>query len=287
MEAYNLETLTILDHVQFARANMIAAYHNADATRPSTQHRKRDLGNMRRKGLLYCPEQQKMTANYRYSPRIYAVGPFGKKMLVQNSVDPSDKIDLKNFWHQLMISDIVLSLAIACKQKKLKFRFQKDLIGDAPLTFASNIVYDFPKGLRTCVRNCEPDYLFAIENIHFCLEADRGTETIFPSNFDNKSHLRSILQYRSVLKSGVYKELIPNMMVLNVTVADEHALNIMTMMLSEAKLSSSALLFTAADILGSFDNYPEPLTHLLDKPLARVGHPDFVINNEVNNGRAH
>jgi hypothetical protein len=284
MEAYNLDILKLLDHVQFARANMVAAYINASAKRKSTQHRKRDLGKMKKAGLLFCPEQQKMTANYRYSPRIYAVAPLGKKLLRDWGVTPSDKIDLKNFWHQLMISDVVISLAIACKQKGIPFQFQKDLIGDEALTFPASIEYAFPKGKKTCTRNCEPDYLFAIGHINFALEVDRSTETILPSSFENKSHLRSILQYRDVIKNGTFKTLVPNMMVLNITTVDEHALNIMSMMLSETKLTSSALLFTAAAILGSYDDYPEPLTYLLEVNLPRVGHPDFNILNEVTSG---
>jgi hypothetical protein len=280
MEAYTLETLKLLDHVQFARANMVGAYHGG-----SMQNRKRELGVLKRRGLLYCPEQQKMTANYRYTPRVYAVAPLGKAMLAQYGIVPSDKIDLKNFWHQLMISDLVISLALACKQKGIPFKFQKDLIGNEPLTFPTSIAYDFPKGRKTCERKCEPDYLLAIGDKHFCLEADRGTETIMPSGFENKSHLRSILQYRDVIKTGRYKELFPNLLVLTVTTRDDHALNIMHMMLNDAKLSSAALLFTAAEILGSYDTYPEPLTYLLEAPLARVGHPDFNILKEVTNER--
>ena len=280
MEARTLDILTLLDHVQFARSNMVAAYLGGSA-----QNRKRELGYLRRKGLVFCPEQQKQTANYRYSPRVYAVAPAGKQFLKLNGVTASDKIDLKNFWHQLMISDLVISLALASKRAKLPFRFQKDLIGNDGLSFPAHIKYDFPKGSKVCDRKCEPDYLFAIGEKYFCLEADRGTETILPSSFDNKSHLRSILQYRDVIKTGVYKQIIPNLLVLTVTTNEEHALNIMSMMLHDANLSSASLLFTAADILGSYDAYPEPLTYLLDAPLPRVGHPDFIISKEVTNER--
>lgn len=272
MEAYTLETLKLLDHVQFARSNMVAAYHGGSA-----QNRKRELGYMRKAGLLYCPEQQKMTANYRYSPRIYAVAPLGKKLLRANGITPSEKIDLKNFWHQLMVSDLVISLAVACKYNNLPFKFQKQLIGNEPLTFPATIEYDFPKERKPCSKACEPDYLFAIGEKYFALEADRGTETIMPSNFENKSWLRSILQYRAVLKSDIYKDRVPNLQVLSVTTNNEHALNIMHMMLHDTKLSSGALLFTAAPILGSYDEYPEPLTYLLDYPLARVGHPPVTL----------
>src|ERR1700731_3348813 len=95
MEAYNLDTLKLLDHVGVGRSNMLAAYHNASAKRKSTQHRKRDLGKIcsrweRNKqgelrkvydGLIYSPKQFKAAANYRYSPRVYALDELGYKAL--------------------------------------------------------------------------------------------------------------------------------------------------------------------------------------------------------------
>lgn len=279
MEARTLDTLKLLDHVQFARANMVAAYLGGSA-----QNRKRELGYLKKKGLLFCPEQQKMTANYRYTPRVYAVAPAGKVMLKKYGITPTDKLDLKNFWHQLMISDVVISFAVACKQKHIPFKFQKDIIGNDALTFETHVTYDFPKYTKPCDRNCEPDYLFRIGHLNFLLEADRSTETIMPSSFENKSHLRSILQYRDLLKSKRYQPLLENIMVLNITTSDDHALNIVNMVLGELRLASSSMLFTAAEILGSYDTYPEPLTYLLDYPLVRAGYPDFIISKELENG---
>ena len=85
----------------------------------------------------------------------------------------------------------------------------------------------------------------------------------------------------AVLKSGSYKDLIPNMMVINITTSPAHAKNIQTFMLEELRMSSSALLFKGIEILGSRDSYPQPLIHLLDEPFQRVGHPDFIISKET------
>jgi hypothetical protein len=277
----DLDTLIVLDHLQIARSNMIAAYHGG-----STQNRKRELGKLRQQRLLFAPEEQKDNGNYRYSPRLYAVASAGNKRLIASGIQPSETSSFKHWKHMLMISDIVLSLATACKARGLRFRFQKDIIGNAPLSFKSNISYDFPKtGYQTYDGDLEPDYLFAIEDLYFVLEADRKTENIVSPNFKNKSWLRCLLQYRYVLKAGDYKAVVPNMMVLSVTTNDIHALNILSFMYGDLNLSSQSLLFTAAAILGSRDNYPEPLTYLLDYPLARAGHPDFIISEELKNGR--
>jgi hypothetical protein len=65
MDAYNLDTFKALDRYRYLRSNFIAAYHGG-----SSQHRKRDLGPLRRSGHINAPEQQKNSANYRYSPRV-------------------------------------------------------------------------------------------------------------------------------------------------------------------------------------------------------------------------
>ena len=47
-----------------------------------------------------------------------------------------------------MVSDIVLSIEIACKKRGLRFRHRTELIGDAPLQFKSHISYQFPKHME-------------------------------------------------------------------------------------------------------------------------------------------
>jgi hypothetical protein len=296
MEAYNLDTFKALDRYRYLRSNFIAAYHGG-----SQQHRKRDLGPLRRRGLLALPKAQEDSKNYRYCPRVYELAPKGKIELLANGSSPTDWRESRQFWHRLMIADIVMSFEIACKERGLHFRHRTDIIGTEPLQFKSSISHQFSKQMEHYDGALQPDDLFAINNTYFVLEADRQQEPITRSTLSTSSYLRKILQYRAVLKSGSYKDLIPNMMVLNITTSPTHAENIQTFMLEELRMSSSALLFKGIDVLGSRDEYPDPFTHveidtdtrlpkrvagglantLFDESFQRVGHPDFIISKET------
>jgi hypothetical protein len=276
MDAYNLETFKALDRYRYLRSNFVAAYHGG-----SQQHRKRDLGTLKRRGLLSSPPQQKNSANYRYTPRVYELSPKGKAALAAHGITPTHWMGERQFWHQLMVADIVMSIEIACKKRGLRFRHRKDIIGAAPLSFPTSITHEFPKHTDRYSGVLQPDELFAINNTHFILEADRQNEPITRPTLTTSSYLRKILQYRAVLKSGAYKELIPNMLVLNITTSPTHAYNIMAFMRDELAMSSSSMMFMGIDILGSRDTYPQPLIELLDLPFRRVGHDNFIISQEV------
>ena len=185
-----------------------------------------------------------------------------------------------------MVADIVMSFEIACKSRGLRFRHRTEIIGSAPLTFPTKISHQFPKHSDHYAGVLQPDELFAINDTYFILEADRQNEPITRPTLSTSSYLRKILQYRAVLKSGSYKELIPNMLVLNITTSTIHADNIMTFMQNELAMSSSSMMFMGIDILGSRESYPQPLIELLDLPFRRVGHDNFIISQESNgNGR--
>jgi hypothetical protein len=87
MEAYNLDTFKALDRYRYLRSTFIAAYHGG-----STQHRKRDLGPLHRRGYIAAPDQQKNSANYRYSPRVYELAAKGKVELVANGTTPNSTL---------------------------------------------------------------------------------------------------------------------------------------------------------------------------------------------------
>src|ERR1035438_4142062 len=130
MHAYDLDTFKLLDRHRYARSNFLAAYHGG-----SQQHRKRDLGKLRKSGLLSAPVQQKDSANYRYSPRVYELTGKSNAALIRSGNDLTKWKGDRNFEHQLMVADIVLSLEIACKRRSLRFRHRTEIIGDAPLQF--------------------------------------------------------------------------------------------------------------------------------------------------------
>ena len=269
---YKLSTFRTLDRVRYGRSNLLAALYGG-----SMQHRKRDLGKLRRAGLLAAPDQQKDSANYRYSPRVYELTEKSKALLTRATAWSG----AGGFWHQLMVSDIVLLFEIACKERGLTFRHRTDIIGNKPLAFESHISHEFAKHVERYDGALQPDELFAINNTCFVLEADRQSEPIYRDNFKASSYLRKILQYRDVLKTGSYKELIPNMVVLNITTSVEHARNIKTFVYDDMGMKSKSMLFKGIRVLGSRDDYPQPIATLLDEPFERAGFEQFVIGTEV------
>ena len=139
----------------------------------------------------------------------------------------------RNFWHQLMVADMVLSLEIACKKRNLHFRHRTEIIGDMPLQFKCSITHQFSKHTEHYDGALQPDELFAIDSTYFVLEADRQHEPISRPTLKTSSYLRKVLQYRDVLKSGSYKALVPYMIVLNITTSPDHARNIRDFMYNE------------------------------------------------------
>ena len=297
LDTYRLNTFKLLNRYRYLRANMLAAYHGG-----SLQNRKRELMPLRKAGLVAQPTAQKDTMNYRYSPRVYELTDKSKKLLAE--YEPIVKWDSEHdFWHQLMIADIVFSIEMECARRGLRFRHGTDLL-DIPCRFPAHITRNFAHHTEYYDGDLRPDELFAIEEIYFVLEADRQTEPIERQTLKTSSYMRKLLQYRDVLKSKSYKDLIPNMIVLNVTTSRLHAKGIQHFMREDLRIASSSMLFKGIDLLGSDNDYPDPYTHkeidpvtllptrvagglvqtLFDEPFDRVGHPPTSIM-ELLNGR--
>lgn len=277
MDSRSFETLRLLDRYRYGRSNFVAAYHGA-----SQQNRKRELGFMRRDGLLATPEQQKASSNFRYSPRVYELAPKGKAALLSQGIEPVAWKGERQFWHQLMVTDIVLSFELACKHTGLHFQHRKDLVGDQSLVFDTTISHTYKNGrTETYEGRLQPDDLFAINGMYFVLEADRHNEPISRLTFQTSSYLRKILQYRDLMKRELYKSLFPNLLIINISTSEQHARNVMKFMQDELSLNSRSMLFKGLPVLGSHETYPEPMLDILDIPFERAGHPPFVVSNEL------
>lgn len=301
----DLETFKLLNRYRFARSNFIAAYHGGSA-----QNRKRELGELRKQGLLAAPIEQQDISNYSYSPRVYELTDKSKAVLKAEGIPVLKWTGGKHFFHRLMIADILLAIEIACKERGLTFRTQQDIIGSKPLTFDAKIRHQFKEHSEPYTGALEPDALFAINNTCFLLEADRNQMGINVGTFKTSSYLRKLLQYREILKSGSYKKLIPNMFVLNITTSMQHATNIKTFLYDEKPLGldmkSASLLFKGMPVFASRHEYADPYTHfekndalskphkpfydhvaggiiqtLLDEPFERAGYDPLIISNEV------
>lgn len=293
----DIEILKALNRYRYLRANFIHRLVGG-----SKQHVQRRLGDSKFKGkdfglagagFIRKPEQQLQSYNARYSPRVYELTPKGKEVLKQHGVPIRIWQGELQFWHRLMVADIVSSFEILAKMNGLRFRDQWDILGDKPLSLPTTIDW----GKLHSDKPLEPDALFAFDNRYFLLEADRGTEAVERSNLHQTSYLRKLLAYRDIIRSKTTEREwgIPTPFVLTITTKprdpdnprNDRIENIKNLFLEigrvhgQEKPKSYALAYFARPILGSFEKHPEPLLSLFDDQWERVGHPPLVIRNEL------
>src|SRR5689334_4087560 len=100
----DIETFKALNRVRFGRANFLHRLVGG-----SKQNAQRRLGRLYHAGYLARPEQQRQSWNARYSPRVYELTPKSRKVLQDLRVGINTWTATRQFWHQLMIADILLS----------------------------------------------------------------------------------------------------------------------------------------------------------------------------------
>jgi Replication-relaxation len=267
MKAHALETLKVLNRRRYGRRNFLTALLGG-----SEQRRRKELGILARDGYLIRHSPTGAGKIERAYPfffhRIYENGPKADVALRHCGIEPSSKDAAHQFWHQVFIDDILLSIEIGCKHNALDYQ---DLPGlpDLPCKISHTIngkVHTSDKSLR-------PDAVFRIGSKFFCLEADRGTEPIERANLSQTSYLRKLLQYRQVFSNQAYKTewKLDNLLVLNVTVGAERAKNIMASMRDDIKAKASFLLFQSAPSLASSYKAPGPALNLITEACLSPG----------------
>lgn len=271
MKTHTLPLLQLLNRRRFGRTNFLAPCLGG-----SFQARRKDIGRLANDGYLtrHAPNGGgKMERAYpEHFHRIYENNEAGEHLLRRAGIEPKPKSAAQDFWHQVFIDDILLSIEAAGKLGGLEY---EDINGlpDLPCKISHTIngkVHTSDKAVR-------PDAVFRIGRKFFCLEADRGTEPIERSNLEQTSYLRKLLQYRHVFQNQTYKTewKFDNLMVLNVTVGTERVKNIMAFMRDDLKAKASFLLFQSAPSLASSTKAPEPALTLITEPWQRVGYPPF------------
>lgn len=283
----DIEIFKALNRYRWARANFL---HRLVGGSKQNVHRR--LGILCKQGLLVRPEQQRQSWNARYAPRVYALTEKSKEALGQHGIPPiTYDRGSRQFWHQLMVADILISFETIAKINGLSFRLAPDIIADKPLKLPCYIEWREQK----VSRGIEPDALFALGDTLFLLEADRNTENLLIHNLDLNSYLRKLLCYRDIIFNKTTEKVwgIPTPFILTVTTSRLHLENIKKLFLTIAEHfgqqspRSYHLLYRAIPILGSFDRHPEPLLSLLDDPWERIGHPTLTLRKEeISNGYA-
>jgi hypothetical protein len=255
----DIEIFKLLNRYRYLRRTFIHALLATPQEQGRLRHRIYALAAAK---YLSEPEQQKRSANYRYTPRVYELGPKGKDVLQECGVPLVEWNGSANeFWHQLMISDLVASVEINCQWRGLPFKTRWDVLDQKPFH------------LTSAHGSVRPDELFSINGTHFVLEADRGTE----SNIKRWSE--KIDKYTDVLKNRTYQTEwgIPSLIVLNMFISTAKAENVRTYISDSLGKKSRSLCFRGLKILGSHDIAPKPILSIFDDPWHRAGHEPLTI----------
>ena len=277
MTERKLNLLKWINRAGAIRANML---HTLDGG--NRQNIKVALQELRNTGIIYCPHQQEegWTEFGRYF--IYALTPKGKQLLHDSGIAPIDWQAKHQFWHRVMVADIVASFEAIAHKRKLTFKSRDEILQGKPFELNAGLIVH-PRTGATYDRPLFPDELFAIGDYYFALEADRNTESIERADFKASSYLRKLLQYQNVFKNQAYKDWgIDKLFVLHISTSPAHTSNIIALAENPPASSPAPIglgiksrgnLFKGISVLAHRTKKVEPLTTLLDEPWDRAGHP--------------
>jgi hypothetical protein len=255
----DIEVFKLLNRYRYLRRTFIHALLATPLEQGRLRHRIYALAAAR---YLREPEQQKQSANYRYTPRVYELGPRGKQVLQDHGAPLVEWNGTANgFWHQLMISDVVASIEIGCMWRALPFNTRWDVLQNKPFHLSS------------AHGHVRPDELFSINGTYFVLEADRGTET------NIKRWGEKIDKYGDGLKARTYQTEwgIQSLIILNMFISTAKAENVRTYVSDTLGKKSRSLCFRGMKSLGSHDIAPKPIPSILDDLWHRAGHEPLTI----------
>ncbi len=247
----DLELLKLLCRYRYLRSNFLYAFLGG----ASEKRFKERLCHLYHDGrYINRPQQQWQFANCRYMPVIYELDDAGERVLREHGlgreVGPllaSGRGQVsRQFAHTLMISEILASIGLGVRaDSSLRFISAQEILAKAPeptrvtsnpFQIPVSISYAFPGRERAHNADLKlvPDALFGLEYNRkayrfFALEADRNTMPCARSDLRQSSYLRKLLAYRAIAAQQIYKTRLglPNLLVLNLTVSEEHMRSIM------------------------------------------------------------
>lgn len=234
---------------------------------------------------LSRPHQQFRTIDSRYNELVYDLTPTAISALKACGKWNETSSRRSGPWvHNFMVSCITASIELAAIERDyLTYIPQSKILerAETELRFPARI-NDTESG-NEVTKVLIPDALFGLEYRRqgdsyfrfFILEADRGTEPATSKNFNRKSHLRNLLQYRDYIGNGRYKQhlkLTAPLLILNVS-ADQTKLKKMIALTKEQSgpQGNSYMLFQHFEEFGPLFRPPKPQPAFLYEEWARAG----------------
>jgi len=237
------------------------------------------------------PWQQFQTVDARYQDLVYDLAPAGERALKDAELWSDQVAASAGPWvHRYMVASITASIELATlNDPNVNYVPQHQVLQWARVPLRFPVPFENPTTKKTETRDLIPDAIFGLEYTKgndksyrlFIVEADRATEPSRASRFNRKSHLRTILQYRSYVGGGLYKQhlgLTAGLLVLNVTSSERTMLNMIDLTNELSGKGNTFLLFQACDNFGRYFKPAKPMPRLLSGDWQRAGYPTFRID---------
>jgi len=210
----------IHEHGPLASSFLLAFAKDKGASEKRAKERLTDLFNESNTphggAYLTRPPQQFATIDARYNQLVYELAPAGVRALKECGLWHETNAKRSGPWlHNFMVSSITASIEIGVRERAdLAYIPERRILERAKTTLSCPVTIVDPYTKRPLTKNLEPDALFGLEYKteqgsryrFYAVEADRGTEPAMTSNFNRKSALRNLLQYRKYVAGGRYKE---------------------------------------------------------------------------------
>lgn len=238
------------------------------------------------------PPQQFRTIDSRYNQLVYDLAPAGEKALKQAGGLIGRGTRPSGPWvHRLMVSCVTSSIELATfAQSNISFIPQYKILNRAKVGLRYPITITERSSKTSVTKDLIPDAIFGLE-YHtpkgskfrfFCVECDRSTEPATTTNFNRKSWLRSLLQYREYIGNGHYRKhlkLTAPMLVLNVITDERRLEKMIAVTEKETGVSGNTyLLFQYLTDFGTVFRPPSPIQSLLLEPWQRALNDPFLIH---------
>lgn len=241
---------------------------------------------------LERPPQQFRTIDSRYNQLVYEVTPAARQALKDADLLAEPVAGPSGPWlHRFMVSCVTASIELGTLERTdLTYIPQHRILARANAELRYPVSFKDPNSGQTITKDLMPDAVFGLE-YHtdagsrfrfFAVECDRATEPATTTNFNRKSWLRSLLQYRAYVGGRAYCEhlkLTAPLLVLTVVSDEQQLERMLKVTAAEAGPDGNAyLLLQAIDDFGPVFRPPAPLLGLLERPWHRAEQREFVID---------
>lgn len=192
--------------------------------------------------------------------------------------------------HRFMVSCITASIELATLERSdINYIPQSAILERADTKLRYPVKIQNPKTKKPVTKDLIPDAIFGLEYVKgskktyrfFIVEADRATEPTRTSNFNRKSHLRTIQQYREYVGQGLYKEhlkLKSGLLVLTVTTGQATMKRMLNLTSELSGNGNTYLLFQTCEQFAVGCKTSPLLPEFLSGGWQRAGHEGFVID---------